>query len=96
VIQPKDLADFLDNIPLVKRAFMRFTLNYNTATTTITANTAPTLVVASINQLTGRTNSAAKNLMNGIGDVSSDVNKVNHSVQKVGKSIDTLIIYIDK
>jgi hypothetical protein len=37
-----------------------------------------------------------QNLMNGIGDVSSDVNKVNHSVQKVGKSIDTLIIYINK
>lgn len=37
-----------------------------------------------------------QNLMNGISDVSSDVNKVNHSVQKVGKSIDTLIIYINK
>jgi hypothetical protein len=37
-----------------------------------------------------------QNLMNGIGDVSSDVNKVNRSVQKVGKSVDTLIIYIKK
>jgi len=37
-----------------------------------------------------------QNLMNGICDVSSDVNKVNRSVQKVGKSVDTLIIYIKK
>jgi uncharacterized protein YoxC len=50
----------------------------------------------SINQKLDESILGNQNLMNGIGDVSSDVNKVNHSVQKVGKSIDTLIIYINK
>jgi hypothetical protein len=50
----------------------------------------------SINQKLDESIIGNQNLMNGIGDVSSDVNKVNHSVQKVGKSIDTLIIYINK
>ena len=50
----------------------------------------------SINQKLDESIQGNQNLMNGIGDVSSDVNKVNHSVQKVGKSIDTLIIYINK
>jgi len=50
----------------------------------------------SINQRLDENIQNNQNLMNGIGDVSSDVNKVNSSVQKVGKSVDTLIIYIKK
>ena len=50
----------------------------------------------SINQKLDESIQSNQNLMNGIGDVSSDVNKVNRSVQKVGKSVDTLIIYIKK
>jgi len=59
-------------IPLVKGAFMRFTINYNTAAATVTSVAAgPTMVTTSITQRTARTNpllitsSAANNPMNG-------------------------------
>lgn len=50
---------------------MRFTLNYNTTTITLTAAAGPTLVTASINQLTGRTNFAANNPINGMAEVNT-------------------------
>lgn len=49
-----------------------------------------------VNQKLDESIQSSKHLMNGIGDVTKDVNKVNVSVQKVGKSVDTLIIYIKK
>jgi hypothetical protein len=52
--------------------------------------------LTTINQKLDQNIRSNENLMDGIGDVSNDVNKVNRSVQKVGKSVDTLIIYIKK
>jgi len=52
--------------------------------------------LTTINQKLDENIRSNENLMDGIGDVSNDVNKVNRSVQKVGKSVDTLIIYIKK
>jgi hypothetical protein len=50
-IRLKDIADFFDKIPLVKGAFMRFTINYNTAAATVTSVAAgPTMVTTSITQ----------------------------------------------
>lgn len=52
--------------------------------------------LTTINQKLDENIRSNENLMDGIDDVSNDVNKVNRSVQKVGKSVDTLIIYIKK
>lgn len=60
-IRLKDLADFFDKLPLVRGAFMRITINYNscssTATFTTNANaTLRTWVSVSHIQRSGRTN----------------------------------------
>ncbi len=71
-IRLKDLSDWFDKLPLVKGAFMRITINYNSARATVTSVAAgPTMVTASLTQLTGRTNplilssSLANNPLNG-------------------------------
>jgi hypothetical protein len=57
-IRLKDVADFFDKVPLVKGAFFRFTINYNSidATFTSAAAAAVTLLQASLTQKSGRTN----------------------------------------
>jgi hypothetical protein len=68
----KDLCDFFDKVPLMKGANYRFTINYNSAKTTVTTTTGPTIVTTSHTQLSGHTNpimlpsTAASNSNNGI------------------------------
>ena len=52
--------------------------------------------LTTINQKLDESIENNEQLINGIDDVSKDVGKVNRSVQKVGKGVDTLIIYIKK
>jgi uncharacterized protein YoxC len=52
--------------------------------------------LTTINEKLDQNIQSNEHLINGIGDVSNDVNKINRSVQKVGKSVDTIIIYIKK
>lgn len=56
-IRLKDLCDFFDKMPLVKGAFLRFTINYNSfRATATTVAVGPTIVHTSLTQLSGRTN----------------------------------------
>ena len=56
-IRLKDLADFFDKMPLVKGAFMRMTINYNSANMTMTSTSSPiTMVTSSLTMRSGRTN----------------------------------------
>jgi hypothetical protein len=70
-IRLKDLADFFDKIPLMKGAFLRFTINYNSCQSVVTALAAgPSLLQAVPTMYSGRTNpmmmasSLANNPMN--------------------------------
>jgi hypothetical protein len=56
-IRLKDVADFFDKLPLVRGAFMRLTVNYNSCLSTATFTTADNkYVTASHIQRSGRTN----------------------------------------
>lgn len=58
-IRLKDVADFFDKLPLVRGAFMRITINYNSCVSTVsttTADGATVSVSASHVQRSGRTN----------------------------------------
>lgn len=58
-IRLKDIADFFSEIPLLKGAFMRLQINYNSCTNLITTAAAgPTMVIAAagVTMLSGRTN----------------------------------------
>lgn len=60
-IRLKDLSDWFDKLPLVKGAFMRITLNYNSSTSVVTGAAGPLLVTATaangaIVMNSGRTN----------------------------------------
>jgi hypothetical protein len=55
-IRLKDLCDFFDKMPLVRGAFLRFTINYNSCSQTITQVLNTSMVVASTTMKSGRTN----------------------------------------
>lgn len=59
-IRMRDLCDFFDKIPLLRGVFLRATVNYNsvlgTITTVAAGGTAPSMLQASLTQLSGRTN----------------------------------------
>lgn len=70
-IRLKDISSFFEQLPLVKGAFLRFTINYNSTLTSVTSVAAgPTLTQAAPTILSGRScpimmsSSAANNPMN--------------------------------
>lgn len=55
-IRLKDLSDFFDKLPLVKGAFLRMTINYNSAISRINCPAAGTRSLTSTTMNSGRTN----------------------------------------
>lgn len=55
-IRLKDVHDFFEQLPLVKGAYLRFTLNYNSCRMQIPVGAGPTLGAPTYTQISGRTN----------------------------------------